>query len=78
MTLDQAINALAKDLGRVLTMVLFEPAPISERERARVAALFRPVTEPIEAAVEKVGRIERRSRAIVEAIEELLEELFGG
>ncbi len=85
MTLDQAINDLAEDLGEVLHMVLFEPVPVTERQRAAAAALFRPITGPIEGAieavegaVEKVGRIERRSRAIVEAIDELLEELFGG
>ncbi len=85
MTLDQAINDLARDLGRVLHSVLFEIPEIPETERARIAAFFAPVIDPIEGAieavegaVEKVGRIERRSREVVEAIEELLEELFGG
>ena len=77
MTLDQTIQQLSE----VVTKVLFEPAPITEAERAFFEPVIAPVREfgrAVEETQRKFGRIDRRSRDVVEAIEAFLRELFGG
>ena len=80
MTLDQSIQQLAEDTAAFATKILFTRAPITEAERAFFEPVVAPVREfgrAVEETQRRFGRIDRRSRDVVQAIEALLRELFG-